>query len=189
MSSVSQSPDDLFIQKIVDGDEQALLALYDRYSSRVYGLALKMLGEPMLAEEITQDVFLKLWSRARNYLAERGSFPTWLLAITRNTALDRIRLENRRPPAASEEENESWIDQIDSRSDPEEARWRSLKFAVQSLPADQQQVIDLAYFYGLSHSEIAEHTGLPLGTVKTRLRAGMEQLRKEWFQDEKLPES
>jgi len=177
---VSQESDDQLIEKIVGGDERALLALYDRYASRVHALALRIIGEPMAAEEITQDVFLKVWTRARSYIAERGMFVVWLLSIARHAALDRVRLENRRPPNTEEGTPE---DQAEPDHDPDEARWRSLRLIVQSLPLEQRQVIEFAYFHGMSHGEIAEHTGLPLGTVKSRLRAAMEELRKQWFGD------
>ena len=179
---MSQLADDNLIERIANGEQQALLHLYDRYSSRVYALALRMMGDPMSAEEITQDVFLKLWSRARSYLSSRGALPPWLLTIARNTALDRLRLERRRPTLADDEEpEETWQDIADEESTSEEARWRSLHFAVQSLPPEQRQVIELAYYQGLSHSQIAEHLGWPVGTVKTRLRMGMDQLRQQWL--------
>jgi len=179
---VSQLADDNLIERIANGEQQALLHLYDRYSSRVYALALRMLGDPMSAEEITQDVFLKLWSRARSYLSSRGALAPWLLTIARNTTLDRLRLERRRPALADDEESEeTWLDIADEESTSEEARWRSLHFAVQSLPPEQRQVIELAYYQGLSHSQIAEHLGWPVGTVKTRLRMGMDQLRQQWL--------
>ena len=94
------------VSRVVQGDDQAFLALYDRHAGRVYGLALRMLGDPMLAEEITQDTFLKLWSRARLYLAERGSLTDWLLTITRRLALDRLRFEARRPQLSDAEDPE-----------------------------------------------------------------------------------
>lgn len=162
-------------------DERAFLALYDRYASRVYGLTLHILGTPQLAEEATQDTFLRLWSRARQYIAERGPFLPWLLTIARRIALDRIRLEARRPSLNDSNDPELiWQNMPDAETTTEEARWRSLFFAVQSLHPDQRKVIELAYYQGLSQSEIAEVLGLPLGTVKTRLRAGMEKLREVW---------
>ena len=169
------------VARVVTGDENAFLALYDRHASRVYGLTLHILSDPMLAEEVTQDTFLKLWSRARQYLAERGPFLTWLLTIARRAALDRLRLEARRPALsdASDPEN-TWQKLPDPETITEETRWRSLYFAVQALHPDQRQVIELAYYQGLSQSEIAEVLGWPLGTVKTRLRAAMEKLREVW---------
>jgi RNA polymerase sigma-70 factor, ECF subfamily len=182
---MSQLPDDSLVERVVKGEQQALLALYDRHASHVYAVALRILGDAMSAEEVTQDVFLKLWSRARSYLTSRGAFATWLLTIARNAALDRLRLERRRPVISDDAEpDEVWQDIPDESSNSEEARWRSLYFAVQALPPEQRQVIELAYYQGLSHSQIAEHLGWPVGTVKTRLRMGMEQLRLRWLADE-----
>lgn len=175
-------PDDLeLVNRVVNGEERAFLMLYDRHVSRVYALTLRILSNPMLAEEATQDTFLKLWSRARLYLNERGSLLLWLLTIARRTALDRLRLEARRPMLSdSNDPEESWDLIPDLSSLPDESRWRSLYFAVQSLQPDHRQVIELAYYQGMSQSEIAEVLGWPLGTVKTRLRAAMEHLREKW---------
>jgi len=180
---LNQFDDVSLIHKVACGDQQAFLAIYDRYASRVHGLTLRILREPMLAEEATQDTFLKVWSRARTYLAKRGSFITWLLTIARYTALDRLRLESRRPAlSGTDDPEDAWksIPAPDSKSD--EARWRSLYFAVQSLSEEQRQVIELAYYQGMSQSEIAETLDWPLGTVKTRTRAAMQSLREHWLQ-------
>lgn len=169
------------IAQVALGNESAFLAIYDRYASRVHGLTLRILGDPMLAEEATQDTFLKLWSRARLYLTERGPFLPWLLTIARRVALDRLRLESRRPALSDSNDPEDvWQTLPDLDSTADESRWRSLYFAVQALPPDQRQVIELAYYQGLSQSEIAEVLGWPLGTVKTRLRGAMEKLREAW---------
>jgi RNA polymerase sigma-70 factor, ECF subfamily len=169
------------IQRVAKGDEQAFLALYDRYAARIHALTLHILGDHMLAEEVTQDTFLKFWGRARQYASERGSFMVWLMTIARRTALDRLRMEGRRPLLSDTRDPDTiWPVLSDNSHDPEEARWKSLYFAVCSLPDDQRQVIDLAYYQGMSQSEIAAELGWPLGTVKTRMRAAMEALRHEW---------
>ena len=183
-SRVKSSDEDelALIQRVARGDQQAFLALYDRYAARVNALTLRILSDPMLAEEATQDTFVKLWSRARLYLSERGSFIVWLLTIARRTALDRVRLETRRPLLSdSNDPEELWPSMRDETQDPDEARWKSLYFAVHALPHDQQIVIELAYYQGLSQSEIADELGWPLGTVKTRLRAAVHALRQEWI--------
>ena len=173
--------DNQLVKRVAQGDERAFLTLYDCYVSRVHALTLRILGEPMMAEEATQDTFLKLWSRAHMYLAERGSLLLWLLTIARRTALDRLRLETRRPLLSdSKDPTEVWKTIPDRDSLPEENRWRSLHFAVEALSPEHRQVIELAYYQGLSQSEIAEVLGWPVGTVKTRLRAAMEHLRQEW---------
>ena len=169
------------VERVAQGDESAFLTLYDYYVGRVHGLTLRILGDRMMAEEATQDTFLKLWSRAHTYLAERGSLLLWLLTIARRTALDRLRLEGRRPTLSdSNDPTDSWQTIPDEDSLSEESHWRSLYFAVQVLNPEQRQLIELAFYQGLSQSEIAEVLGWPLGTVKTRLRAAMERLRREW---------
>jgi RNA polymerase sigma-70 factor (ECF subfamily) len=178
---VTDAEDIDLVARVAQGEEPAFLALYDRYSSRVYALTVRILQDPMLAEEATQDTFMKLWSRARLYMTERGSLVLWLLTIARRTALDRLRLEGRRPLLSDASDPEdAWQTIPDQNSLPEEARWRSMWFAVQALDPDHRQVIELAYYQGLSQSEIAEVLGWPLGTVKTRLRAAMEHLRRSW---------
>ena len=173
--------DNQLVKRVAQGDERAFLTLYDCYVGRVHGLTLRILGDPMLAEEATQDTFLKLWSRAHTYLAERGSLLLWLLTIARRTALDRLRLEGRRPMLSDSNDPTEALQTIpNGDSLPEENRWRSMHFAVQSLSPEHRQVIELAYYQGLSQSEIAEVLGWPLGTVKTRLRAAMDHLRQDW---------
>ena len=178
-------PDDVeLVTRVANAEERAFLMLYDRYVARVYGLALRILSDPMLAEEATQDTFLRLWSRARLYLHERGSVLLWLLTIARRTALDRLRLELRRPTLSDSYDPQDFWELIpDLNTMPEESRWRSLYFAVQSLEPDHRRVLELAYYQGMSQSEIAEVLGWPLGTVKTRLRAAMEHLREKWNQE------
>jgi RNA polymerase sigma-70 factor (ECF subfamily) len=175
--------DEELVNRTAQRDEEAFLTLYDQYSARVYALALRMVRDTQTAEEITQDVFLKLWSRSRSYLASRGAFAPWLLTITRNTALDRLRLENRRLPGANQNDpEETWEFIADEEVPKEEARWRSLYFSVRGLPEEQRLVIEFAYYQGMSHSEIAAHLGWPVGTVKTRMRMGMDQLRQQWLE-------
>ncbi|MBI4733079.1 MAG: sigma-70 family RNA polymerase sigma factor [Chloroflexi bacterium] len=175
--------DNELIARVAQSDERAFLVLYDRYASRVHALTLRILRDPMQAEEATQDAFFKLWNHASQYLAERGNLLVWLLTIARRTALDRLRLESRRPVINDADRPEDILQSIpDFHTLPEESRWRSLHFSVQSLQPNQRQVIELAYYQGLSQSEIADVLGWPLGTVKTRLRAAMEYLRHEWIE-------
>jgi RNA polymerase sigma-70 factor (ECF subfamily) len=178
---VTGTDETTLLAQVAQGNENAFLALYDRYASRVHGLTLHILGDDMLAEEATQDTFLKVWSRARDYLAGRGPFLPWLLTIARHVALDRLRLEARRPMLSdSKDPDEAWqfIPELGSLTD--ESRWRSLYFAVQALHPDQRKVVELAYYQGMSQSQIADVLGWPLGTVKTRLRSALENLRGAW---------
>lgn len=178
------STDSELAQQVASRDERAFLALYDRFASRVYALTMRVLGDAMLAEEATQDTFLKLWSRARQFIPSQGELSSWLLTIAHRTAQDRLRLESRRLPASNAQDpEETWQTISDENTSGAEARWRSLYFAVQSLPIEQRQLIDLAYYKGMSQSEIADVLHLPLGTVKTRLRAAMQSLRREWLDE------
>ncbi len=182
--SLKPSTDSELAQQVARRDESAFLALYDRFASRVYALTMRVLGDAMLAEEATQDTFLKLWSRARQFIPSQGELSSWLLTIAHHTAQDRLRLESRRLPASNEQDpEEMWQVLADENASSSEARWRSLYFAVQSLPIEQRQLIDLAYYKGMSQSEIADALRLPLGTVKTRLRAAMQSLRREWLDE------
>ena len=143
---MTTSNDVELVTRVTNGEEDAFLTLYDRYVGRVYAVTLHILNNPMLAEEATQDTFLKLWSRARLYLNERGPLLLWLLTIARRTALDRLRLEARRPALSDEKDpDDAWELIPDLNTMPEESRWRSLYFAVQSLQPEHRQVIDLAY--------------------------------------------
>lgn len=180
--------DAALVRRVADGDRQAFLQLYDRYASRVYGLALHILRDAMAAEEVTQDAFVKLWEKAATFDLRRGSVATWLLTITRRTAIDRLRHEARRPPLADPPpEGPGWpTPQPDAGTLSEEARWMTVRFALADLPLEQRQAITLAFYYGLSHRQIAEHLGLPLGTVKTRIRLGMEKLRRALREDHAL---
>jgi RNA polymerase sigma-70 factor (ECF subfamily) len=169
---------------VARGDREAFLTLYDRTSPKVYGLALKMTRDPLAAQEVVQEAYLKLWTRAETFHPDRGSLLNWLLTITRNAALDQLRRATRRPNLAEPPDPEDgWEPQLgDAASQTDEARWGSLYFAVQDLPREQRQVITCAYYHGMSHSQIADYLGVPLGTVKTRLRLGMEKLRQAWLE-------
>lgn len=137
-----------------------------------------MLGDQMAAEEVAQEVFLKLWTRADSFNPRKGKFSTWLLTIARRTALDRIRLEGRRPAIAEPPaETQDWNHLPHPESMSDEARWGSVRFALEQLPSEQKSVIELSFYYGLSQNQISEHLEIPLGTVKTRMRLGMDKLR------------
>lgn len=173
------------IHRVAQADHKAFLMLYDRYAGRVFGLALRMMGNAMAAEDVAQEAFLKVWSRASTFKPNRGSLLAWVLTITRHTALDRIRADARRTSPSDPSDPERVLLELpDPRTSTSEARWRSLHLMLADLPAEQQQVIDLAFFNGLSHSQIADHLNLPLGTVKTRLRLGMDKLRQAWIAPE-----
>lgn len=169
--------------RIAEGDRGAFLALYDHTSSKVYGLALKMMRDPMAAEEVVQEAFIKLWTRAETFRPGKGSLLGWLLTITRHVALDHLRRSSRRPKLVEPPDAVTgWEPMLtDASSRTDEARWGSLYFAVHGLPDEQRAAITCAYYYGMSHSQISEFLDVPLGTVKTRLRLGMDKLRQVWL--------
>jgi RNA polymerase sigma-70 factor (ECF subfamily) len=162
----------------------ALEQLYDRYSARVFSIALRVLHDNALAEDVTQEVFLLLWRQPVSFDPRRGRFISWISSVARNRALDELRKLSRRRGAEDQTE-EAVLDLPDDArgEDPqeeailaEEREW--VRAALAGLPPAQRQVIELAYFSGLTQVEIAERTGDPLGTIKTRVRLGMRKLRE-----------
>jgi RNA polymerase sigma-70 factor, ECF subfamily len=169
------------LTRVAEGDERALAALYDRTSPWVYGLALRILKDPAAAEEVVLDVYLQVWRRAGAFSRERGSPASWLLTIARTRAIDRLRAgtARREREARFEPAFDAPGDAVDPASEAAEGERRSIVHrALRSLPAEQKRAIELAYFGGLTHVEIAERLGEPLGTVKTRIRLGISKLRE-----------
>ncbi|PPA68867.1 RNA polymerase sigma factor [Jeotgalibacillus proteolyticus] len=165
-------------QNLVNGDKKALEALYDRYEKLVYSFAYRMTKDPELAEEVVQEVFIKLWNPHSPYSSEKGKFSSWLLTMTRNTALDFLRKQANKP-TVEYEERDSPQEAADSPGELLEVKEQSqlVRRAVQRLKKDQKQIIELFYFQGLTHEKIAVRTGLPLGTVKGRIRLALKHLR------------
>ncbi len=155
------------------GDRLAFETLYDRYYLLVYGLALRVLSDPSLAEDVTQTVFLKIWSAPEAY--REGNFTAWIARVARNQALDVLRTMNMR----AETEMPAAMPAEDALEEEALARIevRSLKEALSRLPDAQREVIELGFFGGITHEEIARRLDLPLGTVKTRIRTGLRRLR------------
>lgn len=184
----SPDPDDFtLLQQTATGNTDALMLLHQRYVNLVYSMARRVLGDGHLAEEVTQDIFVKLWQRGHRYDPRRGRFTSWLLSVTRFAAIDRLRQEGRRP-ALSDYENADDDNAADlARLLPtDHAAWergQHLRMLLAQLPREQREVIELAYFVGLTHSELAEYLNLPLGTVKGRLRLGLEKLRSLWLDE------
>ena len=180
----SEAADDAaLVARLAKGDGDALEVLYDRYSRVVYSFSLRMLADVSSAEELTQEVFLRLWRQGGSYQQSRGVFLTWLLSVTHNMAIDEIRRRKRRPIAADTSEDDQTLTMLpDTRTDVENAAWLTslqaiVRDALQEIPHLQRQVIELAYFSGLTQREIADRLGEPLGTVKTRMRLGLLKLR------------
>jgi RNA polymerase sigma-70 factor (ECF subfamily) len=163
------------LSAIHSGDEGAMAQLYDHYSSVVYAVALRVLADTAAAEDVLQEVFMQLWRRPGSFDASRGRLGPWLAVIARNRAIDLLR---KRHP-------ESDIDDVvvsvepDIAGDAERARaMEKVRGAMGAMPSPQRSALEMAYFEGLTHSEIAAKTGEPLGTIKTRIRTGLLALRK-----------
>jgi len=157
------------------GDQGALAELYDRYSSVVYAVALRVLGDTGAAEDVLQEVFLQLWRNPGAFDAARGSLGSWLAVITRNRAIDLLR--RRRPETDIEDVIVSVAPDLAAEADRSRAAAK-VRGVMAAMAQPQRVALEMAYFEGMSHSEIASKTGEPLGTIKTRIRAGLIALRK-----------
>ncbi|GIV90079.1 MAG: DNA-directed RNA polymerase sigma-70 factor [Chloroflexus sp.] len=173
--------DETLMELVAAGDSAALAQLYDRHARVVYGLALRMLGAAEPAEEVVQETFWRVWKRAATFQMQ-GAFLPWMFGIARNLCIDELRRRQVRPmiSGASEELLTSLPDQMQNveQSTLEAERRRLISNALADLPPDQREVIELAYFGGLSQREIAEHLQSPLGTIKTRIRLGLQKLKQ-----------
>jgi RNA polymerase sigma-70 factor (ECF subfamily) len=170
-----QVTDSMLISRIRGGDEDALAALHDRYAQVVYSVALRVLGDTTQAEDILQEIFLQLWRKPETFDSNRGSLGAWLAVIARHRAIDQLR--RRRPESDIEDVMISVDSDLEQAADRNRAIAR-IRSAVEQLPSDQRRALELAFFQGLTHSEIATKTGEPLGTIKTRIRAALAALRK-----------
>jgi len=168
-------------------DDYAFAVLYDRYADLVYSAALRVLADAQLAEDVTQDVFVRLWRRPESFISARGRFLTWFMSVTRNRAIDEIRALGRRhrreAPQPDDSESDTCLRIAAPGDDPLiEAELHELsvrvRAAVSELPRDQRRALELAYFGGLTQQEISELSHEPLGTIKTRIRLGMQKLRR-----------
>ena len=181
--------DQELLVRIAAGEKDALEAIYERYSTAVYSLARYMLRSEAVAEEATQDVFLNIWLKASSYNASRGQPKTWIMSVAHHKIIDIIR-SRRRVEAISDPKEYETLDLLPSEHlSTDEAVVRNLEAervrqALEQLPAAQQEVVTLAYFGGLSQSEIAARLGQPLGTVKTRARLALQKLREELRQND-----
>ena len=188
-SELTALGDEALVRLIALRRSDALSALYDRYNRLVFSLALHVVGDRETAEEITQDVFYRVWENAATYRADQAKLTTWMTSITRNRAIDILRKRRVRPERDSLDWEDAGLDGSPTQSEnPEELtdlalQQQRVRLAISALPVDQRQVLSLAYFQGLSHSQIAEKLDQPLGTVKTRIRLAMQRLR-EVLQDE-----
>jgi RNA polymerase sigma-70 factor, ECF subfamily len=175
-ASPPSSQDDTTLLALVKrGDEYAMASLFDRYSRVVYSVALRVLRDPASAEDILQEVFLQVWRNPDGFIATRGSLGGWLAVVSRNRSIDALRRKKPMEPVneLSLAAPYNLANEAERNSMMEKARG-----AITKLPAEQRKTLEMAFYDGLTHSEIAEMTGDPLGTVKTRIRSALTTLRK-----------
>jgi len=174
------------LARVAAGDERALGALYDRMAPVAYGLALRIVGDADGAEDTVQEAFLRVWRRADRYEADRGAPRPWLLRLVRNVAIDHLRSRGARA-RAEQRGGVHEHEHLPAQERPEDLllqkeRRDVVRAALEALPAEQRRMIEIAYFEGLTHAQIAEREQTPLGTVKTRIRDGVLRLRAGFTQ-------
>lgn len=176
--------DAVLLECIADGDEEALAQLYDQYSAILFGLIRSIVNNKEIAEDLLQEIFLLIWDRADNFDASKGSVYTWLITLTRNKSIDTIRSKafRQQQQHVSADQSEPHFYPASNEQSPFESmllneKAEIIKNALNNIPAKQREVIEIAYFEGFSQSKIAEIYNIPLGTVKTRMRQGLEKLQ------------
>lgn len=181
-AELPEGEDRHLLQRTAQGDEEALATLYARYSTPVYSLARYMLGQPALAEEATQDIFLNIWLKAASYDPQRGEPRSWIMSVAHHRVVDLIR-SRRRVQSMTDPGGYETLESLPSKQMPtDEEAERNLekeriRQALSVLPPAQQEAIILAYYEGFSQSEIAQKLEQPLGTIKTRVRLALQKLR------------
>lgn len=184
MIDLSVVTDDQLMERLRGGEATALEMLYDRYSRQCFGLALRILADMSLAEEVVQEVFTKVWSRPASYSSQKGKFASWLLSLIHHRCIDELRRSSRAQVSLDDPvTGGSVLDtHADPNSDPDAEVWvmeqqRAVRQALAEIAPAHRQVLELAYFGGLSQTEIATRLDQPLGTVKTRTRQGLKNLK------------
>ncbi|WP_026262490.1 RNA polymerase sigma factor [Spirosoma panaciterrae] len=175
-SLVSES---ILIEKLTQRDQQAFQWLYDQYSPALYGVVLRIVRDDEQAADLLQDIFVKIWKNLDAYDAGKGRLFTWMLNIARNSAIDSLRARKTQPSAAirTDEENVHIVDRQYNTEQPN-PEFIGMREVVSQLRPERKQLIDLVYFSGFTHEEAAEKLNLPLGTVKTRIRAALQELKQ-----------
>ncbi len=167
--------DDSLLSLVQRGDENAMASLFDRYSKVVYSVALRVLRDPSAAEDVLQEIFMQIWRNPDSFIATRGSLGGWLAVVSRNRSIDALR---RRRPTESVEDVPLASPYNLAEDAERNIMTERAREVIVLLPAEQRKTLEMAFFDGLTHSEIAEITGDPLGTVKTRIRSALQSLRK-----------
>ncbi len=170
------------MQRVLRREQSALGDLYQQYGSAIYSMALRVLRDSREAEEITQDVFLRVWNAPEKWDETKGRLISWLLTVTRYAAIDRLRAENRRALDVELQEETELAGETSEFNTPEWQNGQIVRRLLTQLPPEQAQVIELAFFGGLTHRELADRLNLPIGTVKTRVRLGLQKLRQLWLE-------
>ena len=174
----NQPTDDALIGALAGRDLTALAVLYDRYGRVAYALAYRILGEPEAAEDVVHDGFLSAWRGAGSYRSERGNVRGWLLSIVLHRAVDVLRRKTTFRPAPLEVAEQRPADEDTAEEATRNVEHATVRAALEALPQAQRRTIELAYFGGYTHVELAEIMGVPLGTVKGRMRIGLQKLRR-----------
>lgn len=171
------STEEDILELVQQRDSAAFSKLYDNYSAAIYGVVLKVLrGNEEAAQEVLQDAFVKIWSRAASYDVAKGRPFTWMVNIARNAAIDKLRSKEMRTSVMNRSIDDH-VYHLAAEKGPEQLDNKDIRTVVDGLKPEHQQLIDMAYYQGYSQQEIAEHTGVPLGTVKSRTRAALIELR------------
>jgi RNA polymerase sigma-70 factor (ECF subfamily) len=178
----ARAADQASLARVVGGDQVGLAELYDRHAAAIYSLALRILRDRVAAEDTVQEVFTQAWRQARNYDGMRGSVGAWLSTLARSRAIDALRAKRARPDGIADDTSARTL--ADAAPVPDESAIQSeqsarVRQALNTLPELQRKAIELAYYEGLTHVEIAERLAEPLGTIKTRIRTGLFKLREQ----------
>jgi len=179
MEDASHQNDRQLMQRVAAREQDALKTLYEQYSGPIYNMAYQVTRQQQAAEDVTQDVFFQIWRWPERWNPDKGRFISWVLTVTRYTAIDHVRREQRQPtlePPSDEVMQPSVNGQHDAYAEAD--RNREIRRHLKALPQEQRTVIMLAFFRGMTHDEIAKHLKLPVGTVKSRIRLGMKKLRE-----------
>jgi RNA polymerase sigma-70 factor (ECF subfamily) len=177
--------DEALLEQVLARDSAALQQLYERHCSAVYALAHYILRDAAVAEELTQEIFLTVWNKADRYQADQARFRTWLLSITRHRAIDHLRQRRRRISPAYSLDDASIAEERAPLSEPIDSQ-RELHLLLRHLPPEQRRAIELCYFEGYTHQEIADKLEIPLGTLKSRILLGLKKLR-DMMKDGRVP--